>query len=66
MSGAGLNRRQIEHRLHEKVDSDPDLKYYLDDECVVKLVDLLIDGIAEIIEENNQSFMDDILRGLSR
>ena len=63
MMKAGLRYRDVERRLREKIDSDPDLKYYIDNEYVIKLVDLLIEGIGEVIEENNRELVDDILRG---
>lgn len=66
MSDIGLSRREIEARLHKKIASDPDLKYYLSDEYVIKLVDLLIKGIAEVIEENNQQAIDNIVRKIPR
>lgn len=58
----GLRKSDVSRKLSEKIDSDPDLKYYLDDENVIKLVGLLIDGIGEIIEENNKRLRDDLLR----
>lgn len=58
----GLRKSDVSRKLSEKIDSDPDLKYYLDDENVIKLVGLLIDGIGEIIEDNNKRLRDDLLR----
>ena len=63
MMRAGLRYRDVERRLREKIDSDPDLKYYIDNEYVTKLFDLLIEGIGEVIEENNRELVDDIVRG---
>lgn len=45
-----------------KIDSDPDLKYYIDNEYVTRLVDLLIEGIGEMIEKNNQELLGDLFR----
>ena len=56
----GLRKYKIERKLHEKIDSNPDLKYYLDNEYVTEIIDLLIDGIGEVIEENNEAIMNDI------
>lgn len=58
----GLNRYDIERILREKIDSDSDLKYYIDNEYVTRLVDLLIEGIGEVIENNNRKLVDDLLR----
>lgn len=63
MMRVGLRYHDVERRLREKIDSDPDLKYYIDNEYVTKLVDLLIEGIGEVIEENNRELVDDILQG---
>lgn len=60
--GKGLDKRKIERRLHEKLDSNPDLKYYIDNEYVNILVELLIEGIAEVIEENNTELINDLFK----
>lgn len=57
----GLRKSEVSRKLYEKIDSDPDLKYYLDDENITKLVELLIEGIGEIIEENNKRLSDALL-----
>lgn len=59
----GLRKSEVSQKLYEKINSDPDLKYYLNDESIMKLVELLIEGIGEIIEENNRRLSDDLLRG---
>ena len=58
----GLRKHEIERKLHEKINSDPDLKYYIDNDYIIKLVDLLIEGRSELIEENNRKLLDDLLR----
>ena len=62
MLRSGLNRHDIERRLHERLDSNPDWKYYIDDEHISKIIDLLIEGIADVIGENNKMLVDDLLR----
>lgn len=52
MLNKGLRKHEIERKLYEKINSDPDLKYYIDNDYITKLVDLLIEGISEIIETN--------------
>lgn len=59
----GMRKSDVSQRLYEKLDSDPGLKYYLDDENIIKLVGKLIEGIGEVIEENNKRLSDDLLRG---
>lgn len=58
----GLRKSDVKSKLYEKLDLNPDLKYYIDNEYVTMLVDLLIDGIAEVIEENNEELIDDLFR----
>lgn len=58
----GLRKYDVKRILHEKIDSDPDLKYYIDNEYVTRLVDLLIEGIGEMIEKNNKELLDDLFR----
>lgn len=58
----GLDDRYIKRKLHEKLDSNPDLKYYIDNEYVTKMIDLLIEGIAEVIEENNNELIADLFK----
>lgn len=45
----------------EKMESDPDLKYYLNDESIIKAINLLIEGIAEVIDENNKELERDYI-----
>jgi predicted house-cleaning noncanonical NTP pyrophosphatase (MazG superfamily) len=61
MTNKGLKKREIERKLYQKINSNPDLKYYISDEYVIKLVDLLIEGISEIIEENNKELVKNLL-----
>lgn len=44
------------------MESDPDLKYYLNDESIIKVINLLIKGIAEVIDENNKELERDFKR----
>lgn len=60
MINKGLRKYDVERILREKIECDPDLKYYIDDEYVIKLIDLLIMGIGEIIENNNKKLVDDL------
>lgn len=58
----GLDKYKIERILMEKMESDPDLKYYLNDESIIKVINLLIKGIAEVIDENNKELERDFKR----
>lgn len=58
----GLRKDQIERIIKTSLDKNPDLKYYIDDEYVLELIDLLIEGVSKAIEENNQKLISDLLR----
>lgn len=62
MLNKGLNKYDVIRELYEKIDTDPDLKYYMDNEYVTRLIDLLIEGIGEVIEKNNKELIDHLLR----
>ena len=46
-------KSKIKSIISSSINSDPDLKYYLNNEYVDRLIDLLIDGIANAIIDNN-------------
>lgn len=58
----GMSKYEIKRILEEKIESDPDLKYYLYNEYTIKIIDLLVEGISEAFEKNNEKLMDDLLR----
>ena len=45
----GMSRYEIKQILEEKIESEPDLKYYLDNEYTIKIIDLLVEGISEAV-----------------
>lgn len=51
----GLRKNQIELILRDKLEEEPDLKYYMDNDYVMRLVELLVEGVAEAIDENNKT-----------
>lgn len=60
----GLDKYDAEEILKEYLNKEPDLKYYIDNDYMEKLVDILVEGIAKVIEENNKKFEKDIRREL--
>ena len=50
----GLRRSEVENILREKLEEDPDLKYYVDNDYITRLIDLLIEGIEEVVIRNNK------------
>lgn len=57
-----MSKYEIKRILEEKIESDPDLKYYLDNEYTIKIIDLLVEGISDAFEKNNEKLIDDLLR----
>lgn len=62
MRNVGFDKEAIKRKLYDKLDSDPDWKYYIDNEGINKLTELLVDGIAEVMEQNNRNTMENIRR----
>ena len=60
----GLKKYEAEKILREDLEKEPDLKYYIDNDYMEKLVNILIKGIAKLIEENNRKIEEDIKREL--
>lgn len=58
----GLRKSQIETIIRRKLEKEPDLKYYMDNDYVMRFVDLLVEGVAEAIDRNNDE-LDRQLRG---
>lgn len=62
----GLRKYEIEKIIRAKLNKNPDLKYYIDNDYIDELVSLLIDGISEAIVENTKKTIDDVTRELTR
>lgn len=58
----GLRKSEIEAILRKKMEEEPDLKYYVDDDYIIRIVDLLIEGVAEAISRNNRELDSDLGR----
>lgn len=57
----GLNANQVKKIIKEKIETNPDLKYYVNNKYLDELIDLIIEGVGEAIEENNTKFYDDLM-----
>ena len=64
MNKYGLRQEQLKRIILETMNSNPDLKYYVDDDYVLQLMDLMVEGIARAIEENTERVIDNITKGL--
>lgn len=59
MSTYGMDKDEVIKELKLEIDKDPDLKYYLNNEYVEKMFELLIEGIGKVIEKNNKKVEED-------
>ena len=60
MTRYGLNDYEVERIIRHSLNKNPDLKYYINNEYIEELLNLLIDGVSKAIEENNKKLISDI------
>ena len=60
MSEYGYSKVMISEIIKNRLKDNPDLKYYINNDYIAELVNLLIDGIAEAIEINTAKAFDDL------
>lgn len=60
MSEYGYSKEMISEIIKNSLKDNPDLKYYINNDYIAELVNLLIDGIAEAIEINTAKAFDDL------
>lgn len=51
----GLRRNEVKRIIKQRINNNPDIFYYIEDEYIEELVDLISDGIADAIEANNKN-----------
>ena len=61
----GLNDDEVEKIIRHSLNKNPDLKYYINNEYIEELLNLLIEGVSKAIEENNKKVISDIEHELS-
>ena len=60
MTRYGLNDYEVERIIRHSLNKNPDLKYYINNEYIEELLNLLIDGVSKAIEENTKKVISDI------
>lgn len=60
MSEYGYSKEMISEIIKNRLKDNPDLKYYINNDYIAELVNLLMDGIAEAIEINTAKAFDDL------
>lgn len=64
MNKYGLRQEQLKRIILETMNSNPDLKYYVENDYVLQLMDLMAEGVARAIEENTEHVIDRVTREL--
>lgn len=64
MNKYGLRQEELKRIILETMNSNPDLKYYVEDDYVLQLMDLMAEGVARAIEENTEHVIDRVTREL--
>ena len=60
----GLDKRALKKIITEKVEQNPDLKYYINDDYIYELVEAVVDGVSEAIEKNTKAVFRQLEREL--
>lgn len=60
----GLDKRELKKIITEKVEQNPDLKYYINDDYIYELVEAIVDGVSEAIEKNTKAVFRQLEREL--
>ena len=60
MSEYGYSKEMISEIIKNRLKDNPDLKYYINNDYIAELVNLLIDGIAGAIAINTAKAFDDL------
>lgn len=58
----GLKSNEVESIIRHSLNKNPDLKYYINDEYIDELISLLVAGVGQAIEANNEKVFTDIER----
>lgn len=58
----GLTKNEAERIIKDSLNKNPDLKYYINNDYIDELVSLLVEGVCNVIEENNKKVIRDIER----
>ena len=62
----GLKDYEVERIIRHSLNKNPDLKYYIANEYIEELINLLVEGVSNAIEENNRKVIADIERDIKR
>ena len=60
----GLDKRELKKIIIERIEQNPDLKYYINDDYIYELVDAIVDGVSDAIEKNTKTVFRQLEREL--
>ncbi|MBR3920304.1 MAG: hypothetical protein IKJ47_00040 [Oscillospiraceae bacterium] len=60
----GLKDYEVERIIRHSLNKNPDLKYYINNDYIEEVINLLVIGVSKAIEENNKKIISDIERQL--
>lgn len=58
----GLTQNEVTVIIKEKLNKNPDIFYFIENDYIEELVELLSAGVAEAIEKNTKKVFDDIAK----
>lgn len=56
----GLKDYEVERIIRHSLNKNPDLKYYINNDYIDEMINLLVIGVSKAIEENNKKVISDI------
>lgn len=56
----GLRRDEVKRIIKQRLNNNPDIFYYIEIDYIEELVELLSEGVADAIEENNRRLFDNM------
>lgn len=56
----GLKDYEVERIIRNSLNKNPDLKYYINNDYIDEMINLLVIGVSKAIEENNKKVISDI------
>lgn len=62
----GLRRDEVKRIIKQRLNSNPDLFYYIEVDYIEELVELVTEGVADAIEENNRKLINDFFKSLKK
>lgn len=62
----GLSDYEIERIIRHSLNKNPDLKYYINNDYIDELINLIVSGVSRAIVENTEKVVSDLERELRR